>query len=65
MGIEIASALHKLYPRDFDMKSIIAIIANQSTVEAIAAGRDPRSIAESWRGALEQFRGVRKKYLLY
>lgn len=65
MGVEIASALHKLYPRDFDMKSIIAILANKSTVDAINTERDPRSIAESWRKALEEFRGVRKKYLLY
>jgi hypothetical protein len=59
MGIEIASALHKLYPGDFDMKSIIAIIANKSTVNAVVAGEDPRSIAESWREGLQQFRRVR------
>jgi len=65
MGIEIASALHRLYPRDFDMKSIIAIIANKSAVEAINADQDPRLIAQSWREGLERFRDVRNKYLLY
>jgi len=65
MGIEIASALHKLYPGDFDMKSIIAIIASKSTVNAVIAGQDPRSIAASWHEELDQFRRVRNKYLLY
>ena len=65
MGIEIASALQKLYPRDFDMKSIIAIIANKSTVNAISTGQDPRSIAQSWREQQDRFRRVRDKYLLY
>jgi uncharacterized protein YbbC (DUF1343 family) len=65
MGIEIASALHKLYPRDFFMESIIAIIGNKSTVDAIKAQQDPRPIAESWLAGLNQFRRVRQKYLLY
>ena len=65
LGIEIASALHMLYPTDFDMKSIIAIIANKSTVDALSANQDPRRIAESWREGLEKFHEMRKKYLLY
>jgi len=33
--------------------------------EALAAGRDPRRIADDWREALEAFQKTREKYLLY
>src|SRR5579863_5580428 len=65
LGVELASALHKLYPEQFHMERMIELLVNQSTYDAIAKGEDPRRIAEDWREALEKFQQVRQKYLIY
>ncbi len=65
MGVELAAALHKLYPSDFQMEKMITILANQSTLDALAAGHDPYRIAAGWQDALDGFQQKRKKYLLY
>jgi uncharacterized protein YbbC (DUF1343 family) len=65
LGIELASALRKLYPNEFDMSKMILLVNNRRAMDAIAAGADPRNIADDWREELERFEQVRKKYLLY
>jgi len=57
--------LHKLYPNDFKMERMMELLVNQATYEALAAGQDPRRIAEGWREALGKFEEMRAKYLLY
>ena len=65
LGIELASALRKLYPQQFHMDRMIEILANQSVYDAIAQGQDPRRIADDWREPLEKFEQLRQKYLIY
>jgi uncharacterized protein YbbC (DUF1343 family)/CubicO group peptidase (beta-lactamase class C family) len=65
LGVELASALHKLYPEQYHMERMIELLGNQSVYDAIASGQDPRRIAEDWREALEKFLQVRQKYLIY
>jgi uncharacterized protein YbbC (DUF1343 family)/CubicO group peptidase (beta-lactamase class C family) len=65
LGMELATALHKLYPTDFRMERMQALLANQSIYDALQAGRDPRRIAQDWRDTLEKFLELRKKYLIY
>jgi len=65
LGIELASALHKLYPQQFHMERMIEILANQSVYDAIVQGQDPRRIADDWRETLEKFEQLRQKYLIY
>jgi uncharacterized protein YbbC (DUF1343 family)/CubicO group peptidase (beta-lactamase class C family) len=65
LGIELASALHKLYPEAFHMERMIELLGNQSVYDAVAGGQDPRRIAEQWREALEKFKQQRQKYLIY
>jgi uncharacterized protein YbbC (DUF1343 family)/CubicO group peptidase (beta-lactamase class C family) len=65
LGVELASALHKLYPQQFDMRRMIELLLNQAAFDGISNGEDPRRIAEDWRGALEQFQQLRQKYLIY
>jgi uncharacterized protein YbbC (DUF1343 family) len=65
LGIELASALQKLYPAQFHMEKMVDLLANQEVYDALAKGTDPRRIAEGWREALEKFRALRKKYLIY
>jgi uncharacterized protein YbbC (DUF1343 family) len=65
LGIELASALHKLYPNDFKLERMSDLLVNQAVLEAIGAGEDPRRIAEDWQERLEEFVRLREKYLLY
>jgi uncharacterized protein YbbC (DUF1343 family)/CubicO group peptidase (beta-lactamase class C family) len=65
LGIELASALRKLYPADFKLEKIMDLLANQAVYDALVAGRDPRRIAQDWQEELEKFGMLRKKYLIY
>jgi uncharacterized protein YbbC (DUF1343 family)/CubicO group peptidase (beta-lactamase class C family) len=65
LGIELASALHKLYPNDFKIDRMQDLLVNQATYDALLAGEDPRRMVEDWEPRLERFLEVRKKYLLY
>jgi uncharacterized protein YbbC (DUF1343 family) len=65
LGLEIASALHRLYPDEFKLAALDGLVRNKATLEALDTGEDPRRIAEDWQDALESFKTVRSKYLLY
>jgi uncharacterized protein YbbC (DUF1343 family)/CubicO group peptidase (beta-lactamase class C family) len=65
LGIELASALHKLYPEPFHMERMPELLLNQPLFDAIAQGQDPRRIAQDWQDALEKFEQLRQKYLIY
>jgi uncharacterized protein YbbC (DUF1343 family) len=65
MGVEIASALGKLYPSKLDMPKMIELVGNAETIKQMAAGSDAAAIVESWGKDLDAFRNVRAKYLLY
>jgi uncharacterized protein YbbC (DUF1343 family) len=65
LGVELASALHKLYPEQYRLERMIDLLVNQATYDAIVKGEDPRRIAEDWREPLEKFRERRQKYLIY
>jgi uncharacterized protein YbbC (DUF1343 family)/CubicO group peptidase (beta-lactamase class C family) len=65
LGIELASALHKLYPNNFKLERMADLLVNQAVLEAIGAGEDPRRIAEDWQERLDGFVRLREKYLLY
>jgi uncharacterized protein YbbC (DUF1343 family) len=65
LGIELASALHKLYPNDFKLERMADLLVNKAVFDAIAAGEDARRIAENWQEQLDAFLRLRGKYLLY
>jgi uncharacterized protein YbbC (DUF1343 family)/CubicO group peptidase (beta-lactamase class C family) len=65
MGVELAAALHKLYPQLFKIEKMDALLLNQRAFEALLAGQDPRRIADDWRESLEAFQKLREKYALY
>jgi uncharacterized protein YbbC (DUF1343 family)/CubicO group peptidase (beta-lactamase class C family) len=65
LGLELAAALHKLYPNEYKLERMIELIVNQPVFNAIAEGQDPRRIEQDYREAVERFEALRKKYLLY
>jgi len=65
LGIELASALHKLYPEQFHLERMTELLVNQPVYDAIAKGEDSRRIAQDWQEGLDNFQRVRQKYLIY
>jgi uncharacterized protein YbbC (DUF1343 family) len=65
VGLEIAAALWKLYPGQFKIDALDALIRNRATLAALKDGQDPRRIAEDWQEALQDFQHIREHYLLY
>jgi uncharacterized protein YbbC (DUF1343 family) len=65
MGIEIASALEKLYFGRFEAVKMIELVGNAATIRQLLTGEAPAAIALSWEKDLEAFRQLRAKYLLY
>jgi uncharacterized protein YbbC (DUF1343 family)/CubicO group peptidase (beta-lactamase class C family) len=65
LGIEIASALHTLYPDQYEMKNLDRLMLNDAATRAIIAGQDPRRVWTDWIDAIEVFKPIRAKYLLY
>ena len=65
LGIEILAVLHHLYPDQFHLDRAKTLLCNQSTMDAITRGDDPRTIAASWAPALDAFKAARTAILLY
>ena len=65
LGIELASALHKLYNADFKLDRMNELLVDQNAYDAIVREEDPRRIAQDWQEALDAFEKVREKYLIY
>ena len=65
LGVEIASGLHRLYPKAFQLDKTLGLIGSREVLQSIKAGQDPRVIVQKWLRPLEEFCKVRSKYLLY
>ncbi|MGD0735114.1 MAG: serine hydrolase [Terracidiphilus sp.] len=65
LGIEIASALHRLYPEKFQLEKMKTLLINQAVLDELTAGHDPQRIAEGWRASLAAFEIEREKALIY
>jgi hypothetical protein len=57
--------LQHLYPSQYKLAAADGLMRNKASLDALAAGEDPRRIAEDWRDEIERFMVVRSKYLLY
>ncbi len=65
LGVEIASALYRLYPGDFQLDKALFLVGSYEVLRAIKEGQDPNSIVQNWQSPLADFRNLRSKYLLY
>ncbi|MGA8150487.1 MAG: serine hydrolase [Terriglobales bacterium] len=65
LGVEIAAALHNLYPAQFRLERMNELLLNQAAYDAIAKGEDPRRSAQDWQDSLDKFQQLRQKYLIY
>ena len=65
LGIELASALQRLYPGQFQLDRTLGLIGNTATLQALHRGTDPRQIEALWADALQSFVARRQPFLLY
>jgi uncharacterized protein YbbC (DUF1343 family)/CubicO group peptidase (beta-lactamase class C family) len=65
LGIEIASALHRLYPKDFQIDKTLPLIGSRKVLQSVKDGLDPRTIVKEWQEALDRFNKMRANYFLY
>jgi uncharacterized protein YbbC (DUF1343 family) len=65
VGLEIASALWRIYGQQFRLDEALKLFGSSATLGRIRAGDDPAAIAASWRTDEANWRLTRAKYLLY
>ncbi len=65
LGVELLFALHRLYPKQFNLAKANTIVANAATMQALEANTDPRAIAATWTADLSAFKTRRQSFLLY
>jgi uncharacterized protein YbbC (DUF1343 family)/CubicO group peptidase (beta-lactamase class C family) len=65
LGLELASALSRLYGQQFRLEDAALLLGSKATIGKIRAGDSPASIAASWAGDEATWRLTRAKYLLY
>jgi len=65
LGVEIICALHRFYPRAFEIHKTLSLVGSRSVFQAIKEGGDPAAIAQGWQDSLQKYRLLRSKYLLY
>jgi uncharacterized protein YbbC (DUF1343 family) len=64
-GVQIAVALHSLFPADWKIDSYSRLLVSADTLERLRRGDSAEEITKSWATRLETFRAARLKYLLY
>jgi uncharacterized protein YbbC (DUF1343 family) len=65
LGVELASALHQLFPKKFELDKTLRLIGSQWVLDDITNNFDPQRIEYLWQQPLMNFRKLRAKYLLY
>jgi hypothetical protein len=65
VGLEIASALYRLYGEKFDLDAAHTLFGSKQVLARVRAGEDPAQIAASWSADEARWRLRRAKYLLY
>ena len=65
VGLQIASALSKMYGEQFRLEDAATLFGPKAMLEKIRAGADPAAIAASWAADQAKWRLTRAKYLLY
>ena len=65
MGLEIATALYRLYPETYRLETNKPLFGSARVLGSIKAGEDPALVAERWQADETGWRLLRARYLLY
>jgi uncharacterized protein YbbC (DUF1343 family) len=64
-GLEIAVALRRLYPAEWQVEKYLRLLVNADTLERLKRGETAEAIMLSWQARLEEFRRARSRVLIY
>lgn len=64
-GFEIAAALRKLYPNDWQVDRYLRLLVNQEILDRLKRGESPEEIERSWQSDLTAFKTRTQPFLLY
>lgn len=64
-GLEIATQIYKLYPKDFNVDRFNRLLVNDKIFAAFKQGSEAKALRQIWQSELDQFKAIRQKYLLY
>ena len=64
-GLEIAAALRRLYPAQWQIEKYARLLVHSDTLEQLKRGETAEAIALSWQARLEEFRRARSRVLIY
>jgi len=65
LGLELASALLRLHPGEWETAALGRLFDSEDTVRRLLAGETPGQIEESWQQGLAEFKVRRAKFLIY
>ncbi len=65
LGVEIAAALWRLFPQQFELDKAASLFGSADGLARIKAGADPAAIAASWAAAESRWKAMSTPYLLY
>ncbi len=65
VGLLLAEALYRLYPKDFNPGKMSHLLLHPPTLEAVKADKPLKEIRASWQKDLDEFMQRRAKYLIY
>jgi uncharacterized protein YbbC (DUF1343 family) len=64
-GLEIAAALHRLYPKDWKPDGYMRLLGNRATFDGLLAGKPVAELEAAWQPELQAFCERRAKHLIY
>jgi uncharacterized protein YbbC (DUF1343 family)/CubicO group peptidase (beta-lactamase class C family) len=64
-GLEIAVALRRLYPNDWQVDKYSRLLASADALERLKRGETAEAIMRAWQARLEEFRRARARVLIY
>ncbi|MDR3678210.1 MAG: DUF1343 domain-containing protein [Acidobacteriota bacterium] len=65
MGVELLTTLWRLSPQNLKLDGTLNLVGSHKVLESIRSGESPSRIWYDWQEALEHFKKVRARYLLY
>ncbi len=64
-GLEVASQIFKLYPKEFNVEKFNRLLVNDKIFAAFKQGSEAKALRQIWESDLDKFKAMRQKYLLY
>ncbi|HYK88206.1 MAG TPA: hypothetical protein VE398_05520, partial [Acidobacteriota bacterium] len=65
LGMTLISALHRMYPEEFEIDKVLRLLGNERVLTQLKAGRAPAEILKAGASELSQFMTRRQKALIY